>query len=77
MPAFRAIALVAIAFMFFLLAPLPVIEGLSGLCCVLFLAAAILRLLSACFAEKAAGESPVYRDDRELADLHHHLRALS
>jgi cellulose synthase/poly-beta-1,6-N-acetylglucosamine synthase-like glycosyltransferase len=58
-------ALVAFTFVFIALAPLPVIEGLSGLCCVLFLAAAILRLLSACFAEKA-GEKPAYRDDREL-----------
>lgn len=64
-PAFQTIAAVAIAFIFFTLAPLPVIEGLSGVCCVLFLAAAILRLLSACFTE-TAGETPAYRDDREL-----------
>ena len=63
--ALQTAALVAFTFVFIALAPLPVIEGLSGLCCVLFLAAAILRLLSACFAEKA-GEKPAYRDDREL-----------
>jgi cellulose synthase/poly-beta-1,6-N-acetylglucosamine synthase-like glycosyltransferase len=64
-PAFQTVALVAIAFIFFVIAPLPVIEGLSGVCCVLFLAAAILRLLSACFTE-TAGETPAYRDAREL-----------
>ena len=64
-PALQTLALVAIAFIFFAIAPLPVIEGLSGVCCVLFLAAAILRLLSACFTE-TAGETPAYRDDREL-----------
>jgi hypothetical protein len=61
----RAVGLAMIAFMFFTLAPLPVIEGLSGLCCALFLAAAILRLLSACFAETAAA-NPIDSDDREL-----------
>ncbi len=64
-PALRTVALVAIAFIFFALAPLPVIEGVSGLCCVLFLAAAILRLLSACFG-KTAADSSAPRDDREL-----------
>jgi len=64
-PPLRTVALVILAFTFFALAPLPVIEGLSGLCCVLFLAAAILRLLSACFAETAA-ESTAYTDDRDL-----------
>ena len=61
----RAAALATIAFVFFVLAPLPMIEGLSGLCCVLFLAAAILRLLSACFGESAA-DGPASRDEREL-----------
>ncbi len=64
-PVLRAIALAAIALLFFTLAPLPVIEGVSGLCCVLFLAAAILRLLSACFGETAA-DTPAHRNDREL-----------
>jgi len=64
-PVLRAIAMAAIAFLFFTLAPLPVIEGVSGLCCVLFLAAAILRLLSACFGETAA-DPPASRDDHEL-----------
>ena len=64
-PTLQTLALVAIAFIFFAIAPLPVIEGLSGVCCVLFLAAAILRLLSACFTE-TAGETPAYCDDREL-----------
>lgn len=64
-PALRTLALVATAFVFFALAPLSAIEGVSGLCCVLFLAAAILRLLSACFGETAA-DRPTHRDDREL-----------
>ena len=34
------------AFAFFALAPLAMVEGLSGLCCALFLAAALLRLWS-------------------------------
>jgi glycosyltransferase XagB len=61
----RTVGLAIIAFIFFALAPLPVIEGLSGLCCTLFLAAAILRLLSACFAETVAAD-PTDSDDREL-----------
>jgi cellulose synthase/poly-beta-1,6-N-acetylglucosamine synthase-like glycosyltransferase len=64
-PGLRTVALVAIAFIFFVLAPLPVIEGVSGLCCVLFLAAAILRLLSPCFGRTAA-EIPSDRDDSKL-----------
>jgi len=63
-PILRTGALVAIAFVFFALAPLPVIEALSGLCCVLFLAAAILRLSSVCFTETAA-ESP-HADNSKL-----------
>jgi hypothetical protein len=62
---FRAVALLAAMFIFFALAPLPVIESISGLCCVLFLAAALLRLLSVCHGGQAA-ESPARRDDREL-----------
>lgn len=64
-PALRTVTLVAIAFIFFALAPLPVIEGVSGLCCVLFLAAAILRLLSPCFGRTAA-EIPSHRNDSKL-----------
>jgi glycosyltransferase XagB len=64
--ALRTLALVAAAFVFFALAPLPVIEGLSGLCCALFLAAALLRVLSACFGGVTAAEGPARRDDREL-----------
>ncbi len=63
--ALRTSAIVTTAFIFFSFAPLPVIEVVSGLCCALFLAAAILRLLSACFIE-TEGDSPAYRDDREL-----------
>jgi cellulose synthase/poly-beta-1,6-N-acetylglucosamine synthase-like glycosyltransferase len=59
-------ALVMIAFTFFAFAPVPVIEGLSGLCCVLFLAAAILRLLSACFTETATPCPDYYIDDTKL-----------
>ena len=59
-------ALVMIAFTFFALAPVPVIEGLSGLCCVLFLAAAILRLLSACFTDTATPYPDYYIDDTKL-----------
>ena len=46
------------AFLFFALAPVAMIEALSGLICALFLAAAILRLWSACFAgaERARSE---------------------
>jgi hypothetical protein len=54
-----------IAFTFFALAPLPVIEALSGLCCVLFLVAAILRVLSACFTE-AAAQSSASTDNSKL-----------
>ncbi len=61
----RTLGLVIVALAFLALAPLPVIEGLSGLCCALFLAAAMLRLLSACFAETAA-PSPASNDDSKL-----------
>jgi hypothetical protein len=46
------------AFLFFALAPVAMIEALSGSICALFLAAAILRLWSACFAgaERARSE---------------------
>ncbi|MFZ0527955.1 MAG: glycosyltransferase family 2 protein [Xanthobacteraceae bacterium] len=64
-PVLRVITLAALTFLFFTLAPLPIIEGVSGLCCVLFLAAALLRLLSACFVATAA-DTPADRDDREL-----------
>jgi cellulose synthase/poly-beta-1,6-N-acetylglucosamine synthase-like glycosyltransferase len=64
-PGLRAASLTAIALLFFTLAPLPVIEGVSGVCCVLFLAAANLRLLSACFDETATGSS-AHHADREL-----------
>ncbi len=50
------VALVTVAFVFFNLAPLAVIEALSGLFCALFLAGAILRLISACFAGPIAHE---------------------
>jgi cellulose synthase/poly-beta-1,6-N-acetylglucosamine synthase-like glycosyltransferase len=50
---------------FIALAPLPAIEGLSGLCCALFLAAALLRLLSACFTATAAPR-PIAGDDTKL-----------
>jgi cellulose synthase/poly-beta-1,6-N-acetylglucosamine synthase-like glycosyltransferase len=63
--ALRTLGLVIVALAFLALAPLPVIEGLSGLCCVLFLAAAMLRLLSACFAE-AAAPSAASDDDAKL-----------
>jgi hypothetical protein len=59
------------AFLFFALAPVAMIEALSGLICALFLAAAILRLWSACFA----GAERAHRR-RAVADLYDHLRAL-
>lgn len=49
-----AIAIAMLILVFFVAAPIPVIEGLSALCCVLFLAAALLRLLSACFSSAAS-----------------------
>lgn len=60
-----AVALVIFTLTFFVLAPLAAIEGLSALCCVLFLAAAILRLLSACFTDQTA-QHPVTIDDAKL-----------
>jgi len=59
------IALVTVAFAFFVLAPLAMIEGLSGLFCVLFLAGAILRLLTACFADPIA-DPRASADDAKL-----------
>ena len=44
------VALVTTAFAFLNLAPLAAIEGLSGLFCALFLAGAILRIISICFS---------------------------
>ncbi len=66
MRALTTITLAMTVFAFFVLAPLPVIEGLSGLCCVLFLAAAILRLLSACFSDAAAQCPDYHIDDTKL-----------
>ncbi|MGC2123562.1 MAG: glycosyltransferase, partial [Xanthobacteraceae bacterium] len=89
--ALRTIAFAMLTLAFCLLAPLSVIEGLSGLCCVLFLAAAILRLLSACFSEPVArpgasataAKLPVYtvicalyREAPVVADLVAAIRAL-
>ena len=64
-PVLRAIALAATHIPLFHPRATSRHRGVSGLCCVLFLAAAILRLLSACFAETAA-DTPADRDDREL-----------
>ena len=63
--AIRAVVLLTLACAFLVLAPLSVIEGLSGLCCMLFLAAAILRLLSAGFGNSTA-RHPVSVDDARL-----------
>jgi hypothetical protein len=60
-----AIALSTLAFAFFALAPVAMIEALSGLLCALFLAAAMLRLLSACFMSDAS-KRPVHIDDAKL-----------
>ena len=61
----KAIALVMLAFTFFAAAPIAVIEALGGLLCVLFLAAAMLRLLSACFTDDAPAR-PTCLDDAKL-----------
>ena len=61
----KAIAFVMLAFTFFAAAPIAVIEALGGLLCVLFLAAAMLRLLSACFTDDAPAR-PTCLDDAEL-----------
>ena len=50
----RAIALVLLAFTALTVLPLVLIEALSGLLCVMFLAGAILRVLTACFGDDAA-----------------------
>jgi glycosyltransferase XagB len=52
------------AFLFFALAPVAMIEALSGLICALFLAAAILRLWSACFAGAKRARSERIDDAR-------------
>jgi hypothetical protein len=57
-------ALALFAFLFFALAPIAVIEALSGLICALFLAAAILRLWSARFAGAAAARHTRIDDAR-------------
>jgi cellulose synthase/poly-beta-1,6-N-acetylglucosamine synthase-like glycosyltransferase len=50
----RAIALVLLAFTILAVLPLAAIEALSGLLCVMFLAASILRVLTACFGDEGA-----------------------
>jgi glycosyltransferase XagB len=50
----RAIAVVLLAFTALAVLPLAAIEALSGLLCVMFLAASILRVLTACFGDDAA-----------------------
>jgi len=63
--AITAVAIALLAFGFFAGAPLSLIEGFSGLLCVLFLAAAMLRLLSASFTNRASTD-PVAIDDAKL-----------
>jgi cellulose synthase/poly-beta-1,6-N-acetylglucosamine synthase-like glycosyltransferase len=50
----RAIAFVLLAFAILAVLPLAAIEALSGLLCAMFLAASILRVLTACFDDDAA-----------------------
>jgi cellulose synthase/poly-beta-1,6-N-acetylglucosamine synthase-like glycosyltransferase len=57
-------ALAMLAFLFFALAPIAMIEALSGLICALFLAAAILRLWSACFVAVAPARGKRIDDAR-------------
>ena len=63
--AVRTILSVTLAFLFFAVAPIAMIEALGGLLCVAFLAAAMLRLSSACFIDEAA-QRPVQSDDAKL-----------
>jgi hypothetical protein len=61
----KTVALVLLAGLFLIVAPSAVIEALSGALCALFLAAAILRLLSGCFPI-AATKRPVRVEDARL-----------
>jgi cellulose synthase/poly-beta-1,6-N-acetylglucosamine synthase-like glycosyltransferase len=59
-----ALAVAVVAFLFFAAAPIAMIETLSGVLCALFLAAAILRLWSACFTDRVAPPPPRIEDRR-------------
>ena len=61
----RALAAVMLAFAFSAVVPIAAIEALSALLCALFLAAAMLRLLSTCFAG-GAPLRPAHGDDAKL-----------
>ncbi len=62
---FTITALLLLAVAFLAVAPGAMIEALSAALCMLFLAAAMLRLLSACFAGRAA-PPPLHIADHEL-----------
>jgi glycosyltransferase XagB len=87
----RAMAIMLLLAVFFALAPAAMIATLSAACCAIFLAAALLRLLSACFTDAAApceaqmddARLPIYtvicalyREARVVRDLVAGIRAL-